>query len=148
MWSERRTQVRRVKPIGVPLPNRVHQVIREILSLFSLAELDATTTKNKGLGGTRLGLEPKKVTEKRDRRRNIEKGLAEVNEDEKVEKCIGGEMIQGNFKEIKESLKKKGSGKAETDPNEGDKEHDFTCVEDRDTVLSWGPPLGKLLGLH
>jgi hypothetical protein len=49
MNSEGRAHVPSIKPLGTPLLNRINQVIVEKQTLFTLAELNSTTTQSRSI---------------------------------------------------------------------------------------------------
>ena len=70
-----------------------------------------------------------------------------MNKDRKMKDNIGGKMVQGNPKIIKESMEEGRSGKAEPSMDKGDKEDDLTRTWSRDPMLAWSPPFSNVLTL-
>ena len=70
-----------------------------------------------------------------------------MNKDRKMKDNIGGKMVQGNPKIIKESMEEGRSGKAESSTDKGDKEDDLTRTWSRDPMLAWSSPFSNVLAL-
>ena len=94
-----------------------------------------------------MWFQTKEETEEGNRRRNSKKGFAKMNKDRKMKDNIGGKMVQGNPKIIKESMEEGRSGKAESSTDKGDKEDDLTRTGSRDPMLTWSSPFSKILAL-
>ena len=70
-----------------------------------------------------------------------------MNKDRKMKDIIGGKMVQGNPKIIKESMEEGRSGKAKSSTDKGDKEDDLTRTWSRDWMLAWSSPFSNVLAL-
>ena len=136
MDSKRRDQIGGIKPVGMPIPHRINQVIVKELALKTLAKLNPTATKDTGVFEVGLGFQTKEVAKERKRRENSKKSFAKMNKDREMKDSIGGKMVQSNPKIIKESMEEGRSSKAKSITDEGDKKNDLTRTWSRDPMLA------------
>ena len=136
MNSKRRNQIGGIKPVSTPIPHRINQVIVKEFALKTLAKLNPAATKNISVIAAGLWLQTKEVTKEGKRRRNSKERFTKMNKNGKMKDSIGGKMVQGNPKIIKESMEDGRSGKVESNTNKGDKEDDLTRTWSRDLMLA------------
>ena len=88
MNRKRRNHIGGIKPVGMPIPHRINQVIVKEFALKTLAKLNPVATKNAGVITAGLWLHTKEVTKKRKRRRNSKESFTEMYENRKMEDGI------------------------------------------------------------
>ena len=126
MNEKRRNQIGGIKPVGMPIPHRINQVIIKEFTLKTLTKLNLAATKNMGVIAAGLGLQTEEVTKERKRRRNSKKSFTKMNKNRKMKDSIGSKMVQGNPKITEKSMKKSRSRKIESSTDKGDKKNNLT----------------------
>ena len=136
MNEKRRNQIGGIKPVGMPIPHRINQVIVKEFALKTLAKLNPTATKNIGVIAAGLWLQAKEVTKERKRRRNSKEGFTKMNENRKMNDSIGSKMVKANPKIAEKLVKKSRSRKVESGMDKGDKKNNLTRTWSRDPMLA------------
>ena len=91
--GKRRNQIGGIKPVDMPIPHRINQVIVKEFALKTLAKLNPAATKNIGVIAVGLWLQKKEVTKQRKRRRNSKESFTKMNETRKMKDSIGSKMV-------------------------------------------------------
>ena len=148
MNSKRRNQIGGIKPVSMPIPHRINQVIVKEFAFKTLAKLNPAATKNIGVFTASLRLQTKEVTEERKRRRNSKESFTKMNKNRKMEDGIGSKMVQTNPKIIEKLMKEGRSRKAKSSTDKGDKKNNLTRTWSRDPMLAWSSPISNILALN
>ena len=120
MNSEKRNHIGGIKPVGMPIPHRINQVIIKEFTLKTLAKLNPAATKNMGVITAGMRLQTKEVMEER-KRRNSKKSFTKMNKNRKMKDSIRSKMVQANPKITEKSIKKSRSRKTEPNTDKGHK---------------------------
>ena len=126
MNSKRRNQIGGIKPVGMPIPHRINQVIIKKFTLKTLTKLNPAATKNMGVIAVGLWLQTEEIMKERKRRRNSKKSFTKMNKNKKMEDNIGSKMVQANPKITKKLMKKSRSRKVEPSRDKGYKKNNLT----------------------
>ena len=136
MNRKRRNHVSGIKPLRTPIPHIINQVIIKEFNFKTLAKLNPTPTKNRGVIMAGLWFQTKEVTKEGKRRRNSKERFTKMNKNRKMKDGIRSKMVQANPKILEEPMKKRRSRKAESSTDKGDKEDDLTRTWSRDPMLA------------
>ena len=85
MNSKRRNHIGGIKPVGMPIPHRINQVIVKEFALKTLAKLNPAATKNIGVIAAGLWLQTKEVAKEREK----EEFQGKFHKDERKQKDEG-----------------------------------------------------------
>jgi len=77
MIRKRRNQIGGIKPVGMPNPHGINQVIVKEFALKTLAKLNLAATKNIGVIAAGLWLRTKEVTKEREREGGIPRKVSQ-----------------------------------------------------------------------
>jgi hypothetical protein len=108
-------------------------------------ELNPAPTQDRGIVGFRVRLQTEEIVKKSDGRKDAKESFTEMYEDRKMENPVWGEMVQGNVKKTKKTMKKRRCGKAQASTNKRNEKNNLASVKIRNSVLTRRLPLGKTL---